>query len=55
MDIVTVHSARMAGWLMFNGVMYIQTTRKLDDPNKIVFKFVNTPRLQQLMEAISKI
>lgn len=42
-----------AGGIMYNGIMYMQTTRKLGDQDKVVFKFLNTPRLQQVMAEIN--
>lgn len=51
---IVIHSVRMAGWLMFNGIMYIQCNQDLNDAAKKVFVFHNTDRVKVLMNMISK-
>lgn len=49
-----IHSAKLAGWIMLNGIMYKDTIRDLKRDNKIVFRFMDTPKLHKLMDSYGK-
>ncbi|MFD2663063.1 DUF5659 domain-containing protein [Paenibacillus thailandensis] len=51
---ITIHSPRMAGWLMFNGIMFLQCNQNLIDTNKKVFVFHNSDKVKSLMNVMSK-
>ncbi len=51
---IIIHSVRMAGWLMFNGIMYVQCNQDLNDAAKKVFVFHNTVKVKALMSVLSK-
>lgn len=52
-DLIFVHSARLAGWLMLNGFMFKELINDKKRDNKYVFVFCDTPDLRDAMRRYS--
>lgn len=47
-----VHSIRMAGWLMYNGIMYLAIENNKQFSNKKVYVFPNNDRVSRIMSML---